>query len=89
MANEILYWSINWGYIYHNFIVNLFLIWLLNFFDFCLSNFTFDASYQKVMWEDGEPYLEYSLYKGKGGGGGGGRGFFLTFSKERGLNIFP
>ena len=40
-------WSINWGYIYNDFIANLFLI--------CLYNFKFDVNSEEFVFEDREP----------------------------------
>ena len=47
-------WSIDQGYIYNDCVVNLFLIWYLTFFDFCLRNFKFDVSSREFVREDGE-----------------------------------
>ena len=41
------------GYICNDFIVNLFLIGCLPFFDVCLRNFKFDISSQEILWDDG------------------------------------
>ena len=53
MADEMLDWSIDWGYIYNDFNVNVFLICGLSLFDFCLHNF--GVSSREFVWEDGEP----------------------------------
>ena len=43
-------WSIDWRHIYNDFIVNLFLIWCLNIFDFCLHNCKFCIGSRKFVW---------------------------------------
>lgn len=46
-------WSIYWNYIYNDFIVTLFLIWCLPFFNFRLHNFKFNVSSLEFVWEEG------------------------------------
>ena len=64
MVDEMLHWSIDWGYIYIyilTFIVKLFLIWCLTFcFYFCSCNFKFGISSLEFVWEDGEAIVGIS-----------------------------